>query len=155
MASKPETNFIKRINKAFGKTPQESPYSEKMHNPYRGGTPDVYYEGEKGSMWVEFKWYPRQPKTITTFEKLTPLQTAWITRAYGNGINVAIVAGCPNGAMIITELATDTEFPFVPQPEKEVSQWIWSQVSEKPYALAHRPQRKQQSRPVICTTVQN
>jgi hypothetical protein len=155
MASKPESLFIKRINKAFGKQPHETPYSEKMSNPYRGGTPDVYYEGEKDCLWVEFKWYPRTPKKISTFEKLSALQTAWVKRAYGSGRNVAIIAGSPAGAMIVTKLDEDTEFPFVPQPEKDVSQWIWSQVTEKPYAHSRIPTSRQQYRSIQCSTVQD
>jgi hypothetical protein len=140
MATKPESNFIKRLNKAFSKAPDKAPYCEKMSNPYRGGTPDVYYEGDKSTLWVEYKWYPRTPKKLSTFENLSPLQTLWVKRAYSNGVNVAVIAGSPAGAMIITEFSTDTEFPFVPQSETAVSHWLWAQVTEKPYALA-RPQR--------------
>jgi hypothetical protein len=155
MPSKPESLFIRRVNKAFGNLPQDTPYWEKMNNPYRGGTPDVYYEGEKDTLWVEFKWYPRKPKTISTFEKLTALQIAWIKRAYNNGRNVAIIAGCPDGAMIITDLSQDIEFPFVLQSEKTVSQWLWSQVTEKPYAHSRVSSSRQQHRSIKRAPVQD
>jgi hypothetical protein len=55
VSSKPETTFIQSIHRHL---PKEV-YREKMANPYRGGTPDVWYSGYKSDLWVEYKFIPK------------------------------------------------------------------------------------------------
>lgn len=141
MSASPETRFIANVNKRFAVT---DVYFEKMANPYRGGTPDLYYEGDKGILWVEYKWYARQPRKISILDKLSALQIRWLVRAYRNNVKTAVIAGCPEGAMIMTDWSSyengsskahrKFKVPFVPISVDEVAMWIWSQVSEKPYA---------------------
>jgi len=84
MAAKPETTFINLVHKHL----PASIYREKMNNPYRSGTPDVYYEGKghkRGNvLWVEYKWIPY---------KISPLQLKWLTRAHNNGLLAWVVVG--------------------------------------------------------------
>ena len=47
MSTKPENTFIGSVHKKFG---GKKPYIEKMYNPLRSGTPDVYYSGDVGDL---------------------------------------------------------------------------------------------------------
>lgn len=94
MASKPENLFIGRVHKLL---PPEI-YHEKMANPYRGGTPDEYYEGPKGILWVEYKYLEKlPPKLCLTNLKgptsVTPLQQKWLERAVANNVNACVILG--------------------------------------------------------------
>ena len=83
MAAKPETAFIKRIHNQF-KNVGVTPYFEKMHNAYRGGTWDVWYSGKKGDMWIEYKWSPKALLNMSP-PPLTPLQKQWGRRTEKEG----------------------------------------------------------------------
>jgi hypothetical protein len=101
LASKPETTFYRSVHKLLGK----DVYKEKMYNPLRGGTPDVWYSGKTGDLWVEYKWLAKVPKKapIRINKLLSPLQLIWIERRYEEGRNVAVVLGTPEGAWIYHE----------------------------------------------------
>ena len=51
MAQKPESQAVSSLHTKLDKRV----YREGMANPYSGGTPDVYYEGTCGALWVEYK----------------------------------------------------------------------------------------------------
>ena len=68
-----------------------------MHNPYRGGTPDVWYSGLGGDLWVEYKWSTNK----LLVPDLSPLQSDWLTRRRNEGRIVAVVVGSPLGAAIV------------------------------------------------------
>lgn len=93
--SGPENRFIKSLHKALPK----AVYAEKMHNPYRGGTFDVWYSAKK-DLWVEYKWIPNVPKTSTIVPALSPLQLAWGRGRHQEGRNVAVIVGCPEGGVL-------------------------------------------------------
>lgn len=84
---KPENRFISQVHKHL----PELVYREKTNNPYRGGTPDVYYEGSRDILWVEYKFKQSLPKTVKL--KLTKLQLRWLHRCYGNGKNCWVILG--------------------------------------------------------------
>ena len=63
MSAKPENTFIGSVHKKFG---VKKPYFEKMYNPLRSGTPDVYYSGDAGQLWIEYKFIPRIPRSETS-----------------------------------------------------------------------------------------
>ena len=70
------------------------------------GTPDYYYEGAKGCLWIEYKWYPEKPRVIDLTDKkkkphLSALQRLWLNRAVANGVDVIVVAGYPDGCFIL------------------------------------------------------
>lgn len=86
-----------------------------MHNSYRGGMPDVYYEGDRAILWAEYKYIPKIPKKLCLAKYLTPLQNRWLRRAYQNNIQVAVIAGVEDGVFIAQqpnqwELTYDGEF---------------------------------------------
>lgn len=130
MAHGPETRFIQGVHRFL----LEDVYREKMHNPYRGGTPDMYYEGNKGIIWVEYKWLDWTPKILNPEESgLTALQTLWLRRAAGNGIPTAVVFGLPKGGVIFENLTWEgsiakAEIEKTIKPKKEVALWIRRQV---------------------------
>jgi hypothetical protein len=70
------------------------------------GTPDYYYEGLNRELWVEYKWYPEEPKEIKicdTKQKvhLSMLQQIWLERAIKNNVRVAVVIGYPKGCVVL------------------------------------------------------
>lgn len=69
-----------------------------MHNPYRGGTPDVWYSGPGGDLWIEYKWQT-WPKSNLIVPELSPLQNDWLTRRRNEGRRVGVIVGTPKGAV--------------------------------------------------------
>lgn len=122
MARKPENVFIAAIHRRL-KEMHPQVYAEKTHNPFRGGVPDVYYEGPRGSAWVEYKWFDRVPRTVDLCGGKNPLLTAlqqqWLDRSRGNGQNALVIigfnmAGFPGGkAGVIFEGGWKTSTPGV------------------------------------------
>ena len=127
---KPETGLINRVNRYLPKRV----YHEKMNNPYRGGTPDLYYEGPNACLWVEFKWYDPVPPRIELIDnKLSRLQQAWLQRCHDNGRPCAVVVGAPAGCVIYPgtswqdTLDRDTFLQRCVSPQ-DVANWINNQV---------------------------
>lgn len=98
MSTKPETTFYTAVHKLLPKTV----YREKMHNPYRGGTPDVWYSGNLDDLWIEYKYLKTVPKKapVDVKKHLTPLQRQWLSARYEEGRNVAVVIGTPRGSFV-------------------------------------------------------
>lgn len=98
MSRKPESGFIARVHNHL----QKSVWREKMYNPYRSGTPDVWYSGKVNDLWVEYKYIPRLPKKTTTIIpiNLSALQEQWIKNRSEEGRNVWVIVGCPQGGSV-------------------------------------------------------
>ena len=98
MATLPETRFYRKIHKHLDK----AIHKEKMANPYRGGTPDVWYSGLKTDLWIEYKWLskPALKAPIYVHKLLSALQTRWLDQRLSEGRNVAVILGTPVGAWI-------------------------------------------------------
>lgn len=99
---KPEARFIKSVHDVLC----SDVYREKMFNPMRGGTPDCVYYGYKQGpdLWIEYKWHPAATwKHITP--KLSPLQMAWLMRAWDRGREPRVVVGFPTGCIVLREPA--------------------------------------------------
>lgn len=97
MSKNPEGRFYEAIEKRLKR---HGVYCEGMANPYRGGTPDRYNEGDRCSIWIEYKWYDKLPVrgfdlTAGKNPKLTSLQQEWLERAYKNGVKVYVIVGFP------------------------------------------------------------
>lgn len=128
MASKPESNFRLKVEKKLPPTL----HREKNANPFRGGTADCWYSGDKADLWVEYKFLPRVPQRgSVTCERLglSPLQLQWLRGRYTEGRNVAVVVGTPAGGVIMCDLAwekTHTVEGFQKKivPVEDISQWI-------------------------------
>ena len=98
--TKPENTFIKSVHKHI------HCYAEKMCNPFTSGTPDVWYSGDKGDLWVEYKFIPKIPslKRTKVVPTLSPRQLLWLRQQHANGRNVAVIVGCKEGAVIFKDL---------------------------------------------------
>lgn len=103
--SKPENSFIAGVHKYV------SVYKEKTNNPYRGGTPDVYYEG-KAHLWVEYKFIvlPARDNTMIIAD-LSALQKDWLQRCHLNTGRARVIVGCKEGGVVF-ESPADWELPI-------------------------------------------
>lgn len=99
MATTPEARFIRSINRLL---PSDI-YSEGMANPYRGGTPDRYYEGSRSHLWVEYKYIKTVPASWRIKDHVTALQIKWIRRAQKNHVPIAVIAGFNKSGLILVE----------------------------------------------------
>ena len=134
MSSQPENNFIKSIHRLLPATL----YREKMHNMYRGGTPDVWYSGEQ-DLWVEYKNIKALParrviNPCDSNEFLSVLQQNWLRERHGEGRRVAVIIGCPGGGVILPGLKWETPLPaheFIQQiqDKKTIAGWIVSHTT--------------------------
>ena len=120
--SKPETLYMQKLHKHL----PEFLYKEKMNNPYRGGTPDVYYEGNADILWVEYKYLPSLPPTFTLTNpkgatSVTSLQAKWLRRSFENGRNTLVILGIANeGGIIFGVPELDTTYT-----REELQARIW------------------------------
>lgn len=80
-----ESNFIRRVHRRLDKRVY------RQHMPSGSGTPDYYYEGPGGILWVEYKVHPNW---------LSRLQELWIERARGNGVPVWIASWIPSEEVV-------------------------------------------------------
>ena len=123
--SKPENSFIAGVHKYV------DCYAEKMHNPYRGGTPDVWYSGKTRDIWVEYKFVaiPARAETLV-IPNLSALQLNWLKLRHGEGRHVAVVVGCKTGGVILQDPSrwefglTTQEFRDALQSRKSVAEFI-------------------------------
>lgn len=138
MAVKPETAFTSSINALLkGK----EVYYEKMHNPYRAGTPDYWYSGKSGDLWVEYKFRPSLPARPTTPVPLglTPRQLDWLAERQAEGRRVAVIFGWGKQAVVLTDKMwllsfTPNELRARALSRAEVAEWIFHQVGAPPGA---------------------
>lgn len=81
-----------------------SVYHEKMHNPYRGGTPDDWFSGSARDLWAEVKFVvvPKRDSTMIV-PNLSPLQLDWLTGRRAQGRNCWVIVGCKEGGAILSE----------------------------------------------------
>lgn len=133
MASKPETSFRLRIERALPR----SIYREKMNNPFRGGTADCWYSGRSDDLWVEYKFLPQLPQRGIVDAKrigLSMLQLQWLRGRYEEGRNVCVITGCPSGGVIMLDLEweagiTAETFRERTVSVKELAAWIECKTS--------------------------
>lgn len=109
MAQKPETRYYSLIHKKL----PAALYREKMYNPLRGGTPDVWYSGNKGDLWVEYKYVAKLPKTVPVDvgKLLSPLQARWLEHRAIEGRSVAVIVGSPVGGLVFEGSSSLTACP--------------------------------------------
>lgn len=132
MAIKPESRYIASVHKAL----RDRTYHEKMCNPYRSGTPDVWYSGTNGDLWVEYKYIPSIPKRTEVLPDLSDRQKRWLGNRLDEGRNVAVVLGTPKGGVIYTDRAWLVELGPADFGERLVSNlavadWIYSKVGDR------------------------
>jgi hypothetical protein len=126
--TKPENRFIESVHRYLPRT-----YAEKMNNPWRAGTADVWYSGERGDLWVEYKYIERIPRSAEILPDLTPRQKRWLNNRFDEGRNVAVVLGTPTGGVIYRNKEWMHPLDHVTLaglivPRDEIARWIFSQV---------------------------
>jgi hypothetical protein len=123
MPTMPENTYIARVHKVL----PDTVYREKTNNRFRRGMPDVYYEGDKNCLWVEYKWHPRRPRSLSVSGLLSPLQRKWIHRAAANNRPVAVILGTPDGGILFPDLSWEKPInqPTLLSPT-EITKWITS-----------------------------
>jgi len=126
MSQKPENAFISGVNRHL-----KDVYSEKMSNPWRAGTADVWYSGDRGDLWIEYKYVEKIPKSLEIRPALTPRQRKWLNDRHGEGREVAVILGCPDGGVIYIHGAWNKplnteEFCSRISSRKGIAQWIRS-----------------------------
>lgn len=127
-ATKPENRFIAGVHRHLQRT-----YAEKMNNPWRAGTADVWYSGDRGDLWIEYKFIERIPRSEEILPDLTPRQRRWLNNRHDEGRNIAVVLGTPTGGVIyrnkewLKPLDNVTLAGLV-VPKDEVARWIFNQV---------------------------
>lgn len=133
MAAKPETTFTSSVHKHL----DMKIYREKMANPYRGGTADMWYSGRK-DMWVEYKFrvLPKGGDIIVPIE-VSGLQIDWLAGRYAEGRDVAVIVGCKEGGVVFTDLSwntplSKTNFMKGLMSRKEIAGWIADRVGIPP-----------------------
>ena len=131
--SKPENSFITGLHKHL----PVALHHEKMHNPYRGGTADVWYSGCR-DLWVEYKFIV-VPVRITTPIKidLSALQLQWLRRRHEEGRNVAVIIGSKMGGVVFDNLLWETPIhtgTFIASTlsRKDLAAWILQQTGGPP-----------------------
>jgi hypothetical protein len=74
-----------------------------MNNPYRGGTPDYFYELHR-QLWVEYKFIevPKRAGTII-HPNLSALQLTWLKRNHANGHGPLVVVGSRQGGIVLRD----------------------------------------------------
>ena len=80
-----ESALIQSINRKLPKTV----YHQAVGSMFCNGTPDQYYEGTGGCVWIEYK---RDKQA-----KVSALQQRWLHRAHNNGVEAWIVRGAGKG----------------------------------------------------------
>jgi len=126
--SQPEHLFHARINRRL---PRQV-YAEKMHNIYRGGTPDYWYSGFKADLWVEYKWVKKLPVKADVKTGLSGLQKLWLNDAWKKGRNVCVIIGAPTGCVVLQNGAWNEDISrgkFV-VTEQAVAEWIIWEVHD-------------------------
>ena len=108
-------------------------YAEKMNNPWRAGTADVWYSGDRGDLWIEYKFIERIPRSAEILPDLTPRQQRWLNNRFDEGRNVAVVLGTPTGGVIYRNKEWMRPLDHVTLsglivPRDEIARWIFSQV---------------------------
>lgn len=131
MSAKAENVFIGAVHKHM----PADVYKEKMSNPYRGGTPDVFYEA-RHQAWGEYKFI-EVPKRADTLIKpnLSALQLDWLQRCYANGHRCFVIIGSRAGGVMLQSPGVWShglsagEFMESIKTKKEIADLITSIVS--------------------------
>lgn len=129
---KPENTFIRSVHRHIPEV-----YAEKMCNPYRAGTADVWYSGALGDLWVEYKWLPATPVRAVIKPDLSAQQRRWLDSRCAEGRNVAVIVGCPDGGVRFLRGAwsagvTATRFRAELLDRRALADWIFASVGASP-----------------------
>jgi hypothetical protein len=110
MSAKPENTFISSVHRHLPQTV----YTLKNHNQYNGGIADVWYSGQGGDLWVEYKFIeiPKRPDTVIDLiggksPAISPLQQDWLKKRDAEGRDVGVIVGCKEGGVWFSGVTWD------------------------------------------------
>ncbi len=109
---KPEATFINSIHRHLPpKMPDGKIDYLSMAGTYTSGIADVYYDGPKCDLWVEYKYIEQLPKRmnllrLTTKPLLTALQNQFLCNRQCNGHLAWVIVGCKDGGIILSSSVT-------------------------------------------------
>jgi hypothetical protein len=134
MAQKPENSFISGVHRQLD---LKKVYKEKMSNPWRSGTADMWYSGSEGDVWIEYKFIPKVPKSAAISPDLSPRQRKWLRDRYEEGRSVAVVLGHPDGAYVYLDCTWEDPISSVHLLQHSISRsvlaaWIRAQTGDSP-----------------------
>jgi hypothetical protein len=122
-----EHSFIKSVHRYL---PSDL-FKWKIHDTYTGGVPDSFYAGPAGILFVEYKYVKTLPAKDSTAIKttLSPLQAQWLNRMLDFNQRAALVIGCEDTAVILTNkewaaIFTKKDYVARAVPRKQVATWI-------------------------------
>lgn len=124
-----EHSFVKGVHEQLKK---RSPgiYKWKINARFVRGVPDAWYSGPAGDLWVEYKWLSRTPKRKFT-PGLSAHQLKWLRERHAEGRAVAVIVGCPAGAVVLLEGEWDSKVA-VPSEQwlttRGIAAWITEQT---------------------------
>ena len=149
MARKAETTFISSVHKHL----PLGVHREKMNNPYRSGTADVWYSG-RADLWIEYKFIPALPKKAKTMIvlDLSENQKIWLRQRFDEGRSVAVICGCKDGGVVFTHPVawergiTADAFEIWIRSRAELASWILSMTGEVVHAPTKNHLRSSETR---------
>lgn len=123
---RPERRLIDAVHRNLPKSVHRQ--SNTMVSLTTNGTPDYYYDGEEGDLWVEYKALTAMPRSGIVVGDYTALQMRWLMRRWKHGKNAVGIVGLPNRTAVIQrgalELQEGTPVRDA-RPIKEIAQWIF------------------------------
>jgi hypothetical protein len=109
-----EANFKLRIHKRM--PPVTVFHRQSMAGAVTfGGTVDMYYDGDKRDLWVEYKALERMPQSGIAVGDYTTLQLNWMLRRWERGGNCWGIVALPNGLCCVQQ----TPYQFKGTPVKK------------------------------------
>lgn len=120
-----------------------------MNNPYRGGTADWWYSGDRADLWVEYKYIDRIPVRASVLPDLSELQKDWLAGRVRENRNVAVIVGCPEGGVIylngewLVELSPNV-FRERICSQNQLARWIMAQTISE--GVDNHPQATERSK---------
>lgn len=100
----------------------------KINARFARGVPDAWYSGDRGDLWIEYKWINKTPRSFTP--PLTALQKHWLKKRHDEGRNVSVIVGSPDGAVILPGSTwSKKQTPKNWLTIKETAGWIIAQTA--------------------------
>lgn len=129
MAQKPETRYRLRVEKHL----PASTYKLKLALPYNAdGVADSWYS-DNNDIWIEWKWIPKLPVRVPLSlvdgadPWLTKAQQEWLEARYSQGRTVGVIAGSPEGGLVLPDLEWKEPIPrsrMLLWAPRDVAAWL-------------------------------
>ena len=102
----------------------------KIRSDFTRGTPDAYYCGTAGSLWVEYKSVKSYPKKGLIKPRLSELQIRWLSKQWEFGKNAWVIVLGPERNHYIFLNPSKWDNPLLCTGYDEVALRILDKISE-------------------------